>query len=335
MSYKKSPTVKIKHNDKIRGIAMPFNWIFALIVGGVILFLAIYGTTQIIKTGENQLSTETALRVVTLLNPLSSGLASGKSYNIKFSKDVRSYYSCQNDLSGGFGRNKIAFAEKTIGDNYGVRGEDINTKKYVFAEVLVEGKTLNIFSKPIYMPFKIDDLIMISSKDYCFYQAPDEILDEVIGLNIENINIANEFNELDNCAGVLVCFGSNSNCDISVFGMCEDFSCKSKYDYGKVIKSGGSLFYYDSLIYGAIFSSPEIYECNVLRLMNKFENLGRLYLDKINLVGQKQCNSNIGADLIQLIEISNGVSSSSDLFIFSQSAKLIDNKNNRAACKLY
>ena len=56
---------------------MSFNWIFALIVGGFILFLAIYGAGKFIKTSETTLYTETASKLTALLDPLETGLASG------------------------------------------------------------------------------------------------------------------------------------------------------------------------------------------------------------------------------------------------------------------
>ena len=321
-----------------KAIAMSFNWIFALIVGGAILFLAIYGTTKLIDTGETQIYTETAAKIVTLLNPLGTGLADGKSYELNFQKETRTYYGCSS--VGSFGNNKISFAEKTIGDKFGERGGEISTKKYVFAEDIVEGKTLSLFSKSFSMPFKIDDVIVISSKDYCFYQAPNEIKDELEGMVIKNINFADEFGELGNCSGVRVCFDSNIDCDVSVYGMCDNstingYNCESKYDYGKVIKKGGSLYYNEALIYGAIFSSPELYECNLERLVKRFVELGSIYLDKAKIIDIKGCSSNVGAELSGMVGLADNFESSENLFVLSQKADVMNSKNEVAVCKLW
>ena len=70
-----------------RGIAMSFNWIFAILAGGFILFLAIFSAGKFIRTSEQTLYTETAASLISLFDPLETGLASGKSSSIRFKKD--------------------------------------------------------------------------------------------------------------------------------------------------------------------------------------------------------------------------------------------------------
>ena len=48
--------------------------------------------------------------------------------------------------------------------------------------------------------------------------------------------------------------------------------------------------YVDSLLYGAILSSPEIYECNVKRLMKKFNYVAELYEGKVQNLGIDNMN---------------------------------------------
>jgi len=126
---------------------MPFNWMFAIIAGIVILFLAIYAVAKIIGVGEYKVSTETAAELEILLDPIRPGLASGKSAQINFRKDSRTYYDCSE--LGVFGKNTIAFSEKTFG-GWGEKGGEINSQKYIFAKNMIEGKKLNLFSKPFY-----------------------------------------------------------------------------------------------------------------------------------------------------------------------------------------
>jgi hypothetical protein len=57
-----------------QGIEMGFSWIFAIIVGVVILFLAIYTTTRIIGTSRYELDTETAKKISILIDPLETSL---------------------------------------------------------------------------------------------------------------------------------------------------------------------------------------------------------------------------------------------------------------------
>jgi len=201
---------------------------------------------------------------------------------------------------------------------------------------MIEGKQLNLFSKPFFMPFKIDDIIVISRRNYCFIRAPNEIKDEVQGLNIQNIKFSDNIDD-GNCTGVKVCFGEpfDNSCEIKVSGMCEDYNCESSYDYGKIFRGSDILYYTDSLLYAAIVSSPEIYECNLKRLMKRFEELSLVYIDKIKIIELKGCSSNVGGDLVEMVELARGLETSEDLFILSQKAEIIDTKNKGAVCGLY
>ena len=314
-----------------KGIAMPFNWIFAIAAGVIILLLAIYATAKIIGISEYQIYTETAAKLDILLDPIRPGLASGKSEQINFKKETRTYYTCSD--VGTFGKQTIAFSEKTFG-GWGEKGGEINSIKYVFAGDMTEGKNLYLFSMPFNFPFKIDDLIMIYGDNYCFYQAPNEIKEEIQNLNLKNIYFTDDLND-KNCTGTKVCF--NSQCEISVYGLCEDYSCNSQYDYGKVFKINKVLYYDNSLLYAAIFSSPEIYECNVKRLMKKFSELADIYTRKIDIINLKECGSTVEPDLLIMKADAEALKSSENLYLLSLKAESIDKKNSMTieSCKLY
>ena len=51
-------------------LQISFAWLFAIIVGIFILFLAIYGVTKLINVGQYQIDSETAKNLGILLNPL-------------------------------------------------------------------------------------------------------------------------------------------------------------------------------------------------------------------------------------------------------------------------
>ena len=52
--------------------------------------------------------------------------------------------------------------------------------KYIFSDREVEGKKFYVFSKPFEFPFKVTDLIYMTSslKKYCFVNAPEDIEEE-------------------------------------------------------------------------------------------------------------------------------------------------------------
>ncbi len=305
-----------------KAVALPFNWIFAIIAGSVILFLAIYGTTKIIGTGQKAVYTETSAKILSLLDPLETGLASGNSEVINFKKQSRIYLGCNSLSNKPFGKQTISFSEQTFGEEFGEKGGGINIKnKYVFAEDIVEGKKFYVFSKAFFMGFKVSDLIVINSNNYCFYQAPNEIKDDIEGLNLKNINFSEDIRD---CEGVKVCFGSSNNCDIMVFG--DGIS----YDSGKVIKGDEEVYYTGDLIYPAIFSSSKIYECNIQRLMNKFNELSLVYLDKIKIIQSKGCDSNIEANLMLMMDSAKSLKSSKDLIELSYQAEIVESINSNA-----
>jgi len=319
---------------KKRGaVELPFNWMFAIIVGIIILFIAIYATSKYMGVSEYKVSTETAAHLTNLLSTTETGLASGKSAQINFKKDTRTYYECS-DL-GVWGKDKVAFSEKTFGD-WGEKGGAVDTQKYVFAENMIESRQLNLFSKPFSMPFKIDDIIVISGRDYCFIGAPNPVEDEVLGLNIKNINFADTVGDV-NCTGVNVCFGEpfENDCEIKVSGMCEDYTCESNYDYGKVFRGSDILYYTDSLLYAAIISDVENYDCNLKRLMKRFVSLSDIYIDKIKIIELQGCSSTIEADLNIMKNSARDLETSLDLFSLADQANKIDLQNQGAVCKVY
>jgi hypothetical protein len=315
-----------------KAIAMSFNWIFAIIVGGIILVLAIYAVSNLIDTGEDVIYTETAAKIITLLDPAETGLASGKSSEINFKKETRTFYTCDELSNRPFGEQTISFTEKSFGDEFGNIGSDVSVKnKYVFAEDAIEGQNLYLFSKPFFMGFKVADLIMISSENYCFINAPNEIKSEILELTIKNIQIG----DFDNCTGINVCFDINGDCDIEVSGKCLGYQCESEYDEGIVLKSGRPMFYSESLLYAAIFSSPGIYECNVKRLMNKFNELALVYINKANIIQNKDCNSNLEPDLRLMISSAKALNSSRQLSLITDKSKEVYIKDRAATCGLF
>ena len=304
-----------------KAIAMSFNWIFAIITGGFILFLAIYGAGKFIRTGEQAIYTETAASLTALFDPLETGLASGKSHLISFKKDSKIFFDCNDKLNPPFGKQYISFSEKTLGDEYGEAGGRVSiVNKYLFADDVVEGKSVYVFSKPFFMPFKVADMTMIisGSQKYCFHDAPEEVREDLENLNLKSIIFVNATSE---CEGVDVCFGSGS-CDIVV----EENHVKKRRD---------RLYYTGDMIYAAIFSSPSVYECNFKRLKNKFNEVSKIYIGKINAMERQGCSPTIGEKLQALVD--RDVQNSNDILEFNAAIEEIDsiNRLSNAGCMLY
>jgi len=316
----------IKRSDK-SAIEMGFNWLFAIIAGGFILFIAIYATSKFIGVSEQKYGTEAASTISSFLDSLETGLAAGiKNPEMSFRKNTRLYFDCDETVNSPFGRETISFSEQTFGNKWSEKSNRVSIKnKYIFTEDGLEGKKFYYFSFPFSMPYSVGDIVIIESGIYCFYDAPSEVVDDLStsGLDVKNIIFANLTSE---CEGIKVCFGGQADCDVKV-------SLSNNY----VEKDGKRVYYYGNLIYGAIFSSPEVYECNIKRLMSKLNELGKIYLDKIKIMERKECDPRIGPKLTMMMSVAQNLSSSRSLITIGTSSEEIDqiNEAGKPGCKLY
>ena len=297
-----------------------FNWLFALLAGAAILVLAIYGVAQLGDSMRFKSDTETATQISILTDPLQAGFAEGKFGKIIFRQETRIINDC---YSESFGTNEISVSTHSdVGEEWlrqGVAAKVPN--KYIFSSY-ESGKTFYVFSKPFYYPFKVSDLVFVSSKNYCFVNPSEEIKEDILGLNMENIKLKEE----QNCSkdSLFVCFNTNQ-CDINVYGDSEQ---------GYVEKGGKTMNYVGNLIYGAIFSEKELYDCNVMRLMYRTSKSASVFSEKSDLMNGRACNTNLKSDLLVLSGSTLGATSDNLLSNY-KIAQQIELKNNQELCGLW
>lgn len=302
-------------------LQISFAWMFAIIIGAFILFLAIFASTKIFKTEQLSSDAETAKEIGVLLNPLETGFETGKTTSIKLPSETRIHNRCNND--GFFGRQIIRVSQKSF-DEWSDTNVNVGfSNKHIFSENYVEGKKFFIFSKPFNFPFKVADLIYITSseKKYCFSNAPKEIENEISNLNQENL-----FS--DNCPeeSIKVCFDSSANCDIVV-----------NYGGRYVDKNNERMYFYsNSLMYAAVFSDKEIYECQLKRVMQRGEQLALIYKDKAQFISREGCTTNLNQELLELSNLENQLGDSQNLNNYMVNlANELEAKNNLEECKLW
>jgi hypothetical protein len=325
-----------------KGFEMSFGVIFSIIAGAIILFLAIYATTRLFTVSKTFSDTEAAAELSAYLNPIVNGIASDRATQIEFSRDTRTYYDCyeSSPKSPYFGSQTIAFSESSgIIRKWSPPGYNISKyNKYIFADAMEEGKTLFIYAKPFSVGFRVDDLVMLSAENYCLANPPENIKKSINDLGIVNINATSSI-ELCPKKAVIVCFNTRGpRCNISVYPDCNAGAgefCESEYDIGYVEKQGRHMSYYGSLMYAAIFSSPDMYECNIRRLMKKTVALAEVYKDKIDVVKTKNCETLIGNDLDQIIETASRINNSGQLYQLYPDMWDMDSKNCNAQCQIY
>ncbi len=293
-----------------------FVWLFAIVAGGAILFLAIYGALRFGDSARFQSDTEVAKSIAIITDPLQVGFAEGSFGKISFQQETRINNVC---FDNEFGKNDISVATRSgIGEEWNLPGGATSIhNKYIFSSGKSSGLDYYVFSKSFDFPYKVSDLIFLTPDNYCFVNAPDG----VPGLNVPNIEVVN-------CSvadAVRVCFGTGDDCDVMVYGSCLS-GCDSVYDEGIVVKDGVDMKYVGNLMYGAIFSDKGIYDCNIRRLLYRAGKIAEEFIDKADLMDARNCNTNLNADLI-VWGVMVGNASVDDLSSLRTMTDVIDRKN--------
>lgn len=320
-----------------------FNWLLTIIIGAVILFLAVYFAGRLIRTGGYKESAVLLKNLNVLLNPFASigavGYVESKPINMPVETMVE--FSCDSE---GLGKQGLRLKSKGSFGKWSEfapeEGYYFIYDKYIYATSL-KGKKFYLLSKPFALPFRIEDVIYVISQDYCFVNAPDKIKDELVGMNIPVIEFKNSKIECKE-GSKKVCFtAAGAGCDISIKGvLCgEEEECESAYKYGDVRKDGKTLpFVTDALLYGAIFSDSEIYECNFERLMYRLSLLCDIYNERTAKLSGRGCDmENIESFIATLHDksIKVDMTDASDMSELYTSAQNLADRNYYLSCKLF
>lgn len=313
---------------------MQFNWIFAIIVGGVIIFLALFFITRYVNIERYKYDSMMAKKLAILLDPLETSLDMEKVTPIELPFETRLSMKCKYE---GIGREELRMVTKSsMGEEWQEFGaaQSINNK-YIFSKDVEQGKTLYIFSKTFKMPFDVADLIYATAQNYCFVSPPQSIKDTVHDLNSSYMQLVQRRQECKPNRET-ICFGE-SNCDINVFGLCYGFSCNDGYEYGSVRRGNETVYYNgDALMYAAIFSKSDLYNCNVKRLLYRISTLSRLYAEKTKLLDARGCmTGDLNDKLIGLSYEALSLINSANIMQISDKAKVVENENGGLLCKVF
>lgn len=318
-------------SDK-RGLEFSFGWMFAIIVGAIIIFLAIYATTRLVNVENTARNSQVGQEIGTLLSPVETDLETGKVSTLSTNTNTRLYFGCK--TTGNFGQEEIRTASESTVTGWEKPGlASTFYNKYIFSANVVEGKNFIIFSKPFNMPFKVSNFIYIwSDKDsYCFVDAPSKIEEELteLGFDGNNSKGINMTSSIEDCSkkSIKVCF-NGGKCDINVDTL------------SKSVKKNTQTLYYDdtfdnSLLYAAILSDPGIYECQVGRIMKRTYELSTLYYSKANYLSTKGCTSSLQADLILYSNVTLATNSSRGVNDVATRAEELRRTNELLSCKIF
>lgn len=318
---------------KKRGfLQISFAWLFGIIAGAIILALAIFMVSKITHTGQYQTSAEVQKQISVLLNPLESGVQSGQVTTLDIASPTRIYNVCNNQ-SGIFGEQSLSVSQQSFG-KWSTQSQGISVPdRYIFSDNVTEGKEFLLFSKPFDFPFKVADLIYLTSASvkYCFTNTPAAIDTELSNLKQSNIVLEND-PSLCPAGTVEVCF-TNAN-----GGGCsnEKVNVTVSYQSNTVTKDGNTVvFSGDALMYAAIFSDKQIYDCQLQRLMGRENELAKIYQGKVSLIQSAGCNIGFSSDLSALEKSSGGYRSESDLASIIQTVSKLQQDNEFSSCQLW
>lgn len=302
---------------------LSFSWIFALIIGGIILFAAIYGVAKISKNQNEVANGVTATDLTNLFNALNTNAESFYSVYVSMPMISRVKNTC--DLSGTFGRQALSVEQK-IKNKWTASNLNVYSyNQYVFSPEMPLGdgvKGYYAISKQFNFPFKVSNVVYLipDNTKYCFVNAPLNIKQDLSTLSNDSIF------EFDNCksGSKRVCFNSQ-NCDINV-----------NYNSKTVEKNGQTMYFSDdALMYGAIFSDQTNYECEVSRLMKRTSELSKIYYQKALTIQPLGCSLTINQDLQTFMSLLPSYNSSADLASFSNLINNIQNENTNSNCRLW
>jgi hypothetical protein len=306
--------------SKRGALEISFGWLFAIIAGIAIIFLAIYLSSRLINSSQETISAETGKEIEILLNPLETSFESSQITSITIPTQTRINNIC--DDSGTYGRQGVRLDQMSFGKWVETDTNVYFTNKYIFSDSVTEGKKFYVFSKPFSFPFKVADLIYLipSSKTYCFTNAPSFILNELSNLNQSVIQTSNCSND-----DIKVCFNS-AGCEVNV-NLNSKTVTKNK---AKMYYSGMEEDY--SLMYAAIFSDKTIYECQVKRLMLRLNKIAQLYREKAISLQESGCEDTISNYLNEFEILSETYSNSENLEELAIKAESIVYTNNAGEC---
>lgn len=279
-----------------RGYEFSFAWIFAIFIGAAVIFFAIYFAIQMVSTQQASRNVAEGKSFGVLLTPVETGIEEGKFATMYLTDPTRVYFQCEQPLPDNpFGSQKLGLSIKpAIGEDWDEITPIFLTfhNKYFFPSaeptqtenaLMDEGeKEFYVLSKPLYLPFKVADLMIVYSdqKQFCFKNlnnAPTDFKRKIKQLNMTNVILDQP---CDPTKQEIICFDiASSDCDTIVFP-----------SQNKVTKKGepDALYYLDSspeqdkyaMLYPAIFSDTKTYQCQTKRLMAHLSFLIQAYGQK-------------------------------------------------------
>ena len=312
-----------------KGFEMSFAWIFAIIVGAFILFLAVLMITKVSDNQNYSNDLKGAKEITVLADNFELGYETSSISTIKMPTNSRLYLNC--DANNLFGKQELILRSELY-DQWSETGKGIKSEnKYFFLEEPLESRGLIVFSRVFEFPFKVATLsyFLPVDEEYCFIDPPSDVERE-----LEKNNITNFKMEACSSKSTKICFNplGGEDCDtIVIFNSNEGTVQKNleEVDSKKVYYEGFSL------MFAAILSDSEIYECQLQRLMLRTNYLIELYLGKATYDQGNDCSTNQRNPLEQLNQELSFFEDSSDLPNLASTVEILESNSRGGGCQLW
>jgi type II secretory pathway pseudopilin PulG len=303
-----------------RGFEFSFSWLFSLITGALILILAVYGVTSWVGTKRTISDSETAHQLQSLLNPLqTSGEGSFRPAPIVFPQPTELTIGCSDKGSSVQTRALANIGRNTVP---GYARESAGT--VLFGNTTLTGTTLQSLVVPFSFPYKVSDLIVFWMGTLCFVQAPEEV-QETFGNDNVSVRFVSGVSQCPRGSKTL-CFDDSRGCHVTV-----DTYLK------RVTQGSASVYYEGTLLYGAMLSSPALYECGVKQLFKRTDALATIYQTAAGHMGARSegCGTGIATLLGTYQTLVKTSNSSRMLAQVQEQAFDLEKEEQASSCSLW
>lgn len=258
-----------------RGIEFSFSWLFSLLVGGVILFLALYASRSLIQTERQVQESELSVAFTNVFTPLRTGGAETLVPRaITFPQPVALTLRCT---------PKGTAVRVTAKDNLAGTSEPYESlvrDSFVSGNTTIQGKHIMSLVLPVRLPYLIGDLIVLWSHPYCFVDPPEAVREKIGLADTNTIQLAPAVAYCSS-KSVKVCFAGSASpklCDIRVDQISETFTFTGRTPQP----------YTGNMLYAGLFGTPDQYDCLVRQIGEQTALLAERYRAKSALVGSGQ-----------------------------------------------
>ncbi|MBU1111423.1 MAG: hypothetical protein ABIG93_01810 [archaeon] len=300
----------ISVRDKKGQLTLTFNWIYVLIAGAVILLFFIGIIVKQKSISEEKLSYDISRTLESILTAAAVSEKTLNKIDTSGLKDYTIFFNCEVD-GGGF---------KDVFSGYGIVGSSATVEtpiEPIFAPEEIKTTEIIAWSLPYEYPFKVMDLLMITSSNTKYYVLGEdsagfrkELENATSGsLNIEffsnptddydTLKAGNNFHiriiDLDGSSNEITHMGAvpedMEELDDAQVSAVSFTSSRNAVYYNKVgnhFEDAGKVEIIslqpnerDAAKYAVIFAgSKDDYECNMIKVLKRLEILGEIYLLK-------------------------------------------------------